>query len=126
MKIPETFKLYGHSVSVRSKIKPKEESPYGGSDSEKMQITVAVARRKKKKNSLSEIPTSIIQSSFLHELLHMSLYFMGEYELAGKHSLIESLANILQQALYADEKISNIRKLVKKALQTEKKKKGKP
>lgn len=91
LEIPQEFNLAGHTYKVELK---KDiltvESEYGSLN----EVTHVMQLQ-----SPGPVPVSRVESTFLHELLHAIFYELGERELDKNERFIDSVSNLLHQAL---------------------------
>jgi hypothetical protein len=93
--IPSKFNLAGHTYKVELKKNTLlTENEYGSLNevTHHMQLQAP-----------DPIPVSRVESTFLHELLHAIFYELGEADLDKNERLIDSVANLLHQALTSGE-----------------------
>lgn len=93
--IPNKFNLAGHTYKVELKKNILTTDSEYGSLNEVTHVMQLQAP--------DPIPTTRVESTFLHELLHAIFYELGENELDKNERLIDSVANLLHQALTSGE-----------------------
>jgi hypothetical protein len=89
--VPTEFKLAGHTYTVEVDEHVLATNSEYGSLNEVTHVMQLQAP--------DPIPVSRIESTFLHELLHAIFYELGETELDKNERLIDSVSNLLHQAL---------------------------
>jgi len=89
MKIPKKFKLFNHEIIVKmSKELHKNDDLWG------------TVRYRIKEIIIDEnISQSYKEQTFLHELIHLIFTFMCEKELSGNEKLVNTISELLYQAL---------------------------
>jgi hypothetical protein len=94
-KVPEAFKLAGHTYTVKiQKDLLTTDGEYGSLNEVTHVMTLQPP---------DPIPKSRVESTFLHELLHAIFYELGENDLDKNERLIDSVSNLLYQALTTAE-----------------------
>lgn len=89
--IPSTFKLAGHTYTVKlQKDLLTTDNEFGSLNEVTHVMTLQPP---------DPVPQSRVESTFFHELLHAIFYELGESELDKNERLIDSIANLLYQAL---------------------------
>ncbi|NBP02483.1 MAG: hypothetical protein EBU90_20665 [Proteobacteria bacterium] len=93
--IPSSFKLAGHTYSVKfQKDLLTTDNEFGSLNEVTHVMTLQPP---------DPVPQSRVESTFLHELLHAIFYELGESELDKNERLIDSVANLLYQAFVSAE-----------------------
>jgi predicted SprT family Zn-dependent metalloprotease len=113
MKIPETFTLGPFKIPVMLKAKMWEkEEKVGTADIGRQRIILQ-----------SPMPgcfnRKCVEQAFLHELMHLLLFYAGQRELYEDEVLVDVLANLLYQFLETKE--GDVLKKWKKNLKIQKK-----
>lgn len=95
MNIPESFKLFGHTINV---VFDNTDCHISGAVglSESNQNTITLADKKK---DGEPIPESSIEQTFYHELLHMIYDKLGYYKESKDEIKIEQASQLLYQAI---------------------------
>ena len=94
MNIPSTFMMLGHKWTVEIIAKddwPNDLDEVGSTDFARCKITIL------------EGPVGYMQQTFLHELLHAALKYMGRARLDKDEEFIDLLAGFMHQALVTGE-----------------------
>lgn len=96
--IPASFWLYGQKIYVSMSPDLIERENATGQALYRRDVIEIQA------NTISiNRPRSHIEVTFLHELLHMILYAMGEDDLRNNESMIDEMAKLLHQAFITAE-----------------------
>ena len=97
-KIPTSFWLYGQKIHVTMVPDLIERENATGQSLYRRDVVEIQA------NSTSiNRPRSHIEVTFLHELLHMIFYVMGEDDMRNNESMIDEMAKLLHQAFITAE-----------------------
>lgn len=91
-KIPKSFLLFGNDISViydEDKVRELEALAACDSDLNRIMWT--------DKGDKGKLPKDFINQTFLHELVHMILFKLGEKELARNEKLVDLTAQALYQ-----------------------------
>ena len=89
MKIPVKFKLFHHIITVELKEKLySHDANFGEANYIKKKITID-----------KDLDNDLREQTFLHELIHLILYFLTETELSGNEKLVNNISELLYQAI---------------------------
>jgi hypothetical protein len=91
--IPKSFQILGHTV----KVEHKEYVDFGANEgsSEHLKLKIEVA----KKDTKGDIPLTVQEHTYFHELTHMILDNMGEGELSSNEKFVDTFSALLHQAI---------------------------
>lgn len=94
MKIPKSFSILGHEVKILfSDTRMKDKNALGYLEPSMLRIHLA------KTEDGEKLPTSIIEHTYLHEVVHKILQEMGELELYRNEKFVDLFAGLLHQVL---------------------------
>ncbi len=103
MKIPKSFKQFGQEITVKFS---KDLSGKQGLLGKCYFDTNEIELQDNKYDGIN-LPDSKMYEVFLHELLHLNLYFAGEHELRNKEQFVDIVSGLQHQAfttaVYDDE-----------------------
>ncbi len=106
MKIPTSFKQYAQEVTVRYK---KNLSNKHGSWGKCYYDSNEIELQDLNYESVN-VPPGKLEETFIHELVHVILYFAGESELRNNEKFVDVFSGLLHQALttavYKKEKVN--------------------
>ena len=97
-KIPASFWLYGQKIHVSMTPDLIERENATGQALYRRDVIEIQANS----NSINR-PRSHIEVTFLHELLHMIFYVMGEDDLRNNEQMIDEIAKLLHQSFITSE-----------------------
>lgn len=98
LKIPCAFRLLGHQWRVEwSHVLLDEEDLQGSCSYRKHVITLQA------NNNGHWRPSSSLEQTFLHELVHAVLYAAGQHDLRRDEEAVDLIAGLLHQALVTME-----------------------
>ena len=91
--IPKSFQILGHTV----KIEHKDFVDYGVNEGccEHLKLRIEIAKKDLKGN----VPESVQEHTYLHEITHMILDSMGEDELSSNEKFVDTFSGLLHQVL---------------------------
>ena len=93
MKIPKQIYLLGHKWEV--KILSKGDWPYEGE--------VGATNFPEMNIEILQGPNSFMEHTYLHELVHACLQYMGETDLDKNERFIDLLSGLIHQAMTLEE-----------------------
>jgi hypothetical protein len=94
MQIPKRFKLLGHSIDVREDFNMFfEKQSYGECCFEGKWIKMVFP------SEHHPITQTSLEHTFIHELVHMCLYYTEQGRLNDNEGFVDTLAGLLHQAL---------------------------
>lgn len=94
MKIPKSFKLMGVVIDVEyDKLLGSREASRGVAEYSSNKIIL------QPKVEGNEVPKTVLEQVFFHELVHWICYKLGRDALRNDESFVESFSGLLHQAL---------------------------
>lgn len=88
MKIPASFTMLGHKWTVRVIPKEQWKKP---KDIGHCDLSIALIE-------LKDGHPTVVEQTFLHEVIHIALFYMGEDKLSFNETFVDLLAGLLHQA----------------------------
>lgn len=94
MKIPKKFKLLGHTIEVmEDNSRYYEKNSYGACSYEQHWIKLVMP------SEHHPVTETSLEHTFLHELVHMMLYYTEHSDLTDNEKFVDLFAGLLHQAL---------------------------
>lgn len=91
-KIPKKFKLFGNEIIVQyDENKSRELEALGACSSNLNKIIYTNI------SSTGTLPKDVISQTFMHELIHMILFKMGENKIAEDEKFVDLFSQLLYQ-----------------------------
>ena len=91
MKIPKKFKLFGNEIKVIVSEDLKKSNKYGETHYNKNEIRIA--------SDIYEEKSIELDLTLYHELIHMILGKMSEFEKSDDEKFVQTFAELLYQAI---------------------------
>jgi predicted SprT family Zn-dependent metalloprotease len=91
MKIPKKFKIFGNEIKITISEDLRKSDKYGETHYNKNEIRIA--------SDVYEEKTIDLSITFYHELIHMILGKMSEFEKSNDEKFVQTFAELLNQAI---------------------------
>jgi hypothetical protein len=98
MKIPKSFQLGGHTISVRFDDTLLHQNDALG---EARYRDFEIVLQKPTKDN--PIPPTKLEQVFLHEKVHFLFYIMNEHDLRGDEKIVDLLATLFHQSVKTEK-----------------------
>lgn len=91
--IPKSFQILGHTVKVEHKDYVDFGANEGSCEHLKLKIEIA------KKDTKGNVPETVQEHTYFHEITHMILDSMGEGELSQNEKFVDTFSGLLHQVI---------------------------